>query len=340
MYKNLIVINMKSIFTGILVGLLSLSAFAQKNYLTFEAKIENRNGDKLYILGPKKFKKEINLNKSGVFKDTLKVTEGMYRLNDGVENTSLFLKNGMDLKLTLNAKEFDESIVYSGKGAKENNFLAQTALYEEHYNYPELFAADETAFEKMTLNKKQTDLKRLADAKLEPAFAAMYTKEIEGATEDLQRYYKEEQKVKKLNNAPSPTFEYENHKGGKTKLEDLRGKYVYIDVWATWCGPCIAEIPHMKRVEEQFHGKNIEFVGISVDTKKDYEKWKKFVTTKDLKGIQLFADNDWNSDFVKAYGITGIPRFILIDPKGNIVNANADRPSSPSLTALLSELLK
>jgi thiol-disulfide isomerase/thioredoxin len=264
----------------------------------------------------------------------------MYRLNDGVENTSLFLKNGMDLKLTLNAKEFDESIVYSGKGAKENNFLAQTALYEEHYNYPELFAADETAFEKMTLNKKQTDLKRLADAKLEPAFAAMYTKEIEGATEDLQRYYKEEQKVKKLNNAPSPTFEYENHKGGKTKLEDLRGKYVYIDVWATWCGPCIAEIPHMKRVEEQFHGKNIEFVGISVDTKKDYEKWKKFVTTKDLKGIQLFADNDWNSDFVKAYGITGIPRFILIDPKGNIVNANADRPSSPSLTALLSELLK
>jgi alkyl hydroperoxide reductase subunit AhpC len=96
----------------------------------------------------------------------------------------------------------------------------------------------------------------------------------------------------------------------------------------------------MKRVEEQFHGKNIEFVGISVDTKRDYEKWKKFVTTKDLKGIQLFADNDWNSDFVKAYGITGIPRFILIDPKGNIVNANADRPSSPALTALLSELLK
>ena len=58
------------------------------------------------------------------------------------------------------------------------------------------------------------------------------------------------------------------------------------------------------------------------------------------ENVQLFADNDWNSEFVKAYGITGIPRFILIDPKGNIVNANADRPSSPALTTLLNELLK
>ena len=87
---------MKKIITGMLVGMLSLSAFAQKNYMTFEAKIDNKNGEKLYILGPKKYKKEFVLNKSGIFKDTLNVTEGMYRLSDGVENTSLFLKNGMD----------------------------------------------------------------------------------------------------------------------------------------------------------------------------------------------------------------------------------------------------
>ena len=331
---------MKKIITSVLVGILSLSAFAQKNYMTFEAKIDNKNGDKLYILGPKKFKKEFLLNKSGVFKDTLKVDEGMYRLSDGVEGTSLFLKPGMDLKLKMNAKEFDESIVYAGKGAKENNFLAQTALYEENYNYPELFKSDEATFDKLAADKKVNDLKRLADAKLETSFVTLYTKEIEGSTAGLKEYYQEQVAMQKLNNSPSPTFNYENHKGGMTKLEDLRGKYVYIDVWATWCGPCIAEIPYMKKVEEAFHGKNIEFVGISVDTKKDYEKWKKFVVTKDLKGIQLFADNDWNSDFVKAYGITGIPRFILIDPKGNIVNANADRPSSPALTTLLTELLK
>ena len=331
---------MKKITTVILVGMLSVSAFAQKKYMTFEAKIDNKNGDKLYILGPKKYKKEFVLNKSGVFTDTLNVAEGMYRLSDGVENTSLFLKNGMDLKLNMNAKEFDESIVYSGKGDKENNFLAQTALYEEMYNYPELLKADETTFEKMAMEKKDKDLKRLANAKLDPAFVALFSKEIESSTMGLISYYKEEQAMQKMNNAPSPSFNYENHKGGTTKLEDLRGKYVYIDVWATWCAPCRAEIPFLKQVEEKFHGKNIEFVSISVDTKKDYEKWKKFVTEKELGGIQLFADNDWNSDFVKAYGINGIPRFILIDPSGTIVNANADRPSSPALTTLLESLVK
>lgn len=331
---------MKKIITGILVGMLSVSAFAQKNYMTFEAKIENKNGDKLYILGPSKYKKEFSLDKSGVFKDTLKVAEGMYRLSDGVENSSLFLKPGMDLKLKMNAKEFDESIVYTGKGAKENNFLAQTALYEENYNYPELLKADETTFEKMAMDKKVSDLKRLADAKLEKGFSDLYSKEIEGSVAGLRQYYQEELAMQKMNNAPSPGFSYENHKGGMTKLEDLRGKYVYLDIWATWCGPCRAEIPYLKKVEEAFHGKNIEFVSISIDTKKDHDKWKKFVDEKELGGIQLFADNDWNSDFIKAYGITGIPRFILIDPKGNIVNANADRPSSPTLTTLLNGLVK
>lgn len=137
----------------------------------------------------------------------------------------------------------------------------------------------------------------------------------------------------------SPKFvNYENNAGGTTSLDDLKGKYVYIDVWATWCGPCIKEIPALKEVEKQFHGKNIEFVSISIDKKKDYEKWKKMIVDKDLKGMQLIADNDWKSSFIQDYSITGIPRFILIDPAGNIVNANAPRPSSPGLVSLIESL--
>lgn len=226
------------------------------------------------------------------------------------------------------------------KGEKENNFLAQKALVEENFNYEEMLKADENGFEKMAIEKQQSDLKNLKDAKLDAAFTALHTKEIEGSTKGLKQYYTEELAIRKLNNAPSPTFNYENHKGGMTKLEDLRGKYVYIDVWATWCGPCLAELPSLKKVEEKFHGKNIEFVSISIDTKKDYEKWKKFVVTKELGGVQLFADNDWNSEWVKAYGITGIPRFILLDRKGNVINASADRPSSPGLSTMLEGLLK
>lgn len=137
---------------------------------------------------------------------------------------------------------------------------------------------------------------------------------------------------------PSPTFTYENINGGMTSLEDLKGKYVYIDVWATWCAPCIAEIPALKELEKFFHNKNIEFVSISIDNKKDKEKWKNMVAEKGLKGVQLFADQDWNSDFVKQYAIDGIPRFILIDSEGNIILADAPRPSDHKIREMLNRL--
>ena len=137
---------------------------------------------------------------------------------------------------------------------------------------------------------------------------------------------------------PSPTFNYENQKGGTTSLESLKGKYVYIDVWATWCGPCRQEIPSLEKVEEQFQGKNIVFVSISVDNTKDREKWSKLIIEKKMSGIQLLADNELNSKFTKEYNINGIPRFILIDTNGNIINADAPKPSDPKLIELLNSL--
>lgn len=138
---------------------------------------------------------------------------------------------------------------------------------------------------------------------------------------------------------PSPKFvEYENYAGGTTSLDDLKGKYVYVDVWATWCGPCKREIPFLKEVEKKYHGKNIEFVSISVDKAKDHDKWLDMVKEKELKGIQLFSDKDWESDFVKGYLIKGIPRFILIDPNGTIVSSNAPRPSDEKLIEIFNEL--
>jgi thiol-disulfide isomerase/thioredoxin len=147
------------------------------------------------------------------------------------------------------------------------------------------------------------------------------------------------EKIKTLvKGKPSPKFNYENHKGGTTSLDDLKGKFVYIDVWATWCGPCKAEIPFLKEVEKKYHGKNIEFVSISIDNEKDHETWKNFVTEQQLGGIQLYADNAWQSQFVKDYVIDGIPRFILIDTDGNIVSGDAPRPSDEKLIELFDEL--
>lgn len=131
---------------------------------------------------------------------------------------------------------------------------------------------------------------------------------------------------------PSPKFEnYENNAGGTTSLDDLKGKFVYIDVWATWCGPCMAEIPFLKEVEKVYHGKNIEFVSISIDRPAAYESWKKMIKGKELGGIQLLADKNSDSQFIQDYLIKRIPYFILVDPNGNIVSSNAPRPSSKDL---------
>ncbi len=137
----------------------------------------------------------------------------------------------------------------------------------------------------------------------------------------------------------SPTFDYENFKGGTTSLSNLKGKYVYIDVWATWCGPCLREIPSLKEIEKDYAAKNIQIISISIDEPKDYGKWKQMITEKSLGGMQLMADNNWNSKFVKDYAILGIPRFILLDTEGNIVSADAPRPSDPALRKMLDTLL-
>lgn len=137
----------------------------------------------------------------------------------------------------------------------------------------------------------------------------------------------------------SPDFDYENHAGGNTTLADLNGKYVYIDIWATWCGPCIREIPSLKELEADYHDKNIAFVSISIDVAKDHDKWKNFVDERELGGVQLYADKDWSSDFVVKYGIKGIPRFIVLGPDGTIVDADAARPSNPDIRKLFDQLI-
>ena len=148
-------------------------------------------------------------------------------------------------------------------------------------------------------------------------------------------------KVQKLlPGKPSPKFSYPDINGKIVSLDDLKGKLVYVDVWATWCGPCIREIPSLKQLEKDYHGKNIEFVSMSIDPQKDKGKWEQMVKDKDLKGIQIFADKDWKSEFVQDYGIKGIPRFILIDGAGNILNADAPRPSDPEIRTLIDENLK
>lgn len=120
-----------------------------------------------------------------------------------------------------------------------------------------------------------------------------------------------------------PDFTYSDVNGKQVSLSDLRGKYVYIDFWATWCSPCCAEIQPLMELEKNLHHKNICFVSISCD--KDVEKWKAKVKEEGMTGIQLNTGGDKN--LMKAFAIRGIPRFVLLDPEGKVVNPEMTRPS-------------
>lgn len=322
---------------SLLAVFMTITASAQ---MTFTAKIENRSSDTITIRGAQKFMKKIAVNKKGLFTDTFEVTTGFYQFFDGSEYTQLYLKNGYDLLMTLNVKEFDESISYKGNGSLENNFLAKKAVDDEIFQLKYFTSDDEAAFQKAFADKQAKETKLLTDVNLDENFRTVMTKRVTQENGMILKMRENALVAKKMAGKPSPTFSYENHKGGTSSLADFKGKYVYIDVWATWCGPCLAEIPHLKKVEADYHDKNIVFVSISIDAKKDHEKWKNMVNQKQLGGEQLFADNDWNSKFVTDYGIQGIPRFILIDPNGNVVEADASRPSNPELRKKLDALLK
>lgn len=130
---------------------------------------------------------------------------------------------------------------------------------------------------------------------------------------------------------PAIDFNYPDIEGNEFSLSSFKGDLVYVDVWATWCGPCKAEIPSLQKLESDYHGKDITFMSVSVDT--DKEAWQKMVAEKELGGVQLWADG-W-SKITKDYAIFGIPRFMLFDSEGNVISTNAPRPSSDEIRELL-----
>ena len=133
---------------------------------------------------------------------------------------------------------------------------------------------------------------------------------------------------------PSPALSAVDIDGKEWTLEDFKGKYVYIDMWATWCGPCKREMPYLKELEERFADAQIVFLGLSVD--KDKEKWEEMVTSGAMTGVQLHLGTQ--SKFQKAYNVEGIPHFILLDKNGVVISKDMTRPSAPETAAALEAL--
>lgn len=124
--------------------------------------------------------------------------------------------------------------------------------------------------------------------------------------------------------------------GDSLYLSDLKGKVVYIDVWATWCGPCIKEFPYAKQLQDEFNNnKKVAFLYVSVD--REVDKWQKYLSQNQLKGFHI---NSSDGNFSQRYRIAGIPRYIIVDQMGKIVKMKAPRPSSGKVKEEILTLLE
>jgi thiol-disulfide isomerase/thioredoxin len=126
--------------------------------------------------------------------------------------------------------------------------------------------------------------------------------------------------------------------GTEISMQSLRGKIVVVDFWATWCGPCVAEMPRMKELYAKYHDKGVTFIGVSLDHSKNeggLDKLRAFVAKNEISWPQYYQGNGGESDFSRSLGINSIPTVFLVDQKGKLFSLDA----GDKLETLILELM-
>lgn len=131
-----------------------------------------------------------------------------------------------------------------------------------------------------------------------------------------------------------PAFTFEDMEGQSRSLDEFKGKYVFIDVWASWCYPCKQEYPTLKGLAEKYKDKKIEFVSLSCDTEK--QRWLNELWWGKMSGHQWWIAGDESS--MIAFRVLAVPRLILLDKKGRVMNLKLPKPSSPEFEKILEGL--
>lgn len=301
---------------------------------TTNSLLEGRN--KINLLG---LKQNYALGNYSAVKDRQQIPEFFRNVNDEIPIDTSFLNAKMgEYAQMLNIYIFELNIgLTSGKNEKEIELLSST--------FP-LKAKD-----KIKKSKFPDKIKELLHAEninfwismdgITPSIKKMYenftanSKSKDYITAITEKYNKYDAISE---GKPAPDIVGYTPDGKKISLYDYKGKVVYVDVWATWCGPCREELPKTRLIENKYKDNDkVVFMYVSVDQNKD--KWKELLKKdKSFKGVQINNIQDDKSIY-KSYLIAGIPRYILIDANGKIINAYAPRPSSRKVEGLIDQAL-
>ena len=263
--------------------------------------------------------------------DTMKILENkfyqIYSFLDGKQGElgELVISPNSEITLFIDEKELFESIDYSGNFKLSNNFLAYSKKYQNLLSEMVRNGIKQEELEILIHEKGELINKKGISLNVVDSLSSYVKLKFDEFSDILKqkniKYLYKTSIVNKIGN----NFFFKDIKNNVKTLKDFKGKYVYIDVWATWCKPCKVEHTFLKQLEEHFSYNN-ELQIISISTDREYDKWEKYITKNSIKGVQLYSGS--NSDFVKFYDIGALPRFIFLDKEGKVISPDEIRPSN------------
>ena len=320
--------KLRNLLTVALATLLFACTNTNTKHVIISGTITNPKGDTVKIM-MKDTTYITTLNEDAHFNISFNLDSATYlSFFHGEESTAMFLKGGESVNLTIDTEFFDETIIY--EGSAESSYLAKKYLLGEEANiYSQLFSTEKEEF----ITNLNTHIAKVEQELSIVNNEAFVTAEKENNVKMIEYYIEQIEAIANLPQIGEPAidFTYPDKEENEFSLSTFKGSLVYVDVWATWCGPCKAEIPALKTLEHDYHNNNITFLSVSVDT--DKEAWINMLADKQLGGVQLWA-NGW-TEITKSYAINGIPRFLLFDADGNVISLDAPRPSSEEIRELL-----
>ena len=272
--------------------------------------------EELYI-----FMNEYNVKDSTLMYDFMKVDELQNKTTRTASEDSLIqaVMQSRETKiLDLNA-----SVTNYVKNSKSpaGAYFAISALASRSFAPNDLEQLAKEAAAKFKDYKKLTELSSLITTQI----AAMNNNNFQGAQGSSYA----------LLNQQAPELTMQTPDGKQMNVSDFKGKYVLVDFWASWCGPCRTENPNVVEAFNQFKDKNFTILGVSLD--KDKDAWIKAIKDDNLTWSHMSDLKFWESAAVPAYRFEGIPFNVLLDPQGKIIASDL---RGPDLSAKLREVLK
>jgi len=235
---------------------------------------------------------------------TVSAADAKEQLKELVEGVKTKLSAGKrtEAELAEDLKKFDV-VLEEHKGEKTDD-VAQI-LFMKALLYAEVLENEEKGVE--LLKKLQADFPETAVAK-----------QADAAITNLARQ-SEARKIQKslAVGTQFPDFQVKDLEGKPLSVSQFKGKVVLIDFWATWCGPCIQELPTVLKAYEKYHDKGFEIIGISLD--KEQDKLTSFIKEKKMTWPQHFDGKGWQTELAGKYGINSIPATYLLDGEGKII---------------------